>query len=106
MNFYTLNSKQFITGDKILFKRGDTFYGQLKLKNIIVDNNVLTLSSYGDQKKGKPIITCYKIVNKNESWEKERDLIYRVDLTNHNKFIGVNANQRESTSIGFVESSK
>ena len=105
MNFYTLKSKQFITGDKILFKRGDTFYGQLKLKNIIVDNNVLTLSSYGDQKKGKPIITCYKIVNKNESWEKERDLIYRVDLTNLNKFIGLNAITRESTSIGFVETS-
>ena len=40
-----------MTGDTILFKRGDIFYRQLEPNPIIVDNNVLTLSSYGIQKK-------------------------------------------------------
>jgi flagellar biosynthesis chaperone FliJ len=103
MNYESLNLKQFITGDKILFKRGDTFYGKLIFKNIIVDDNVLTLSSYGDPKKGKPILTCYKIVNKKESWEKESDNIYRIDLTNLSKFKGLNDTTPEGTSIGFME---
>jgi hypothetical protein len=103
MNLESLKSKEFMTGDKILFKRGDTFYGQITLENIIVDDNVLTLSSYGDPKKGKPIISCYKIVNKKESWEKESDKIYRIDLTNLSKFKGLNDTTPASTNIGFME---
>jgi hypothetical protein len=86
-----------------LFKRGDIFYRQLESKPIIVDNNVLTFSSYGDPKKGKPIISCYKIVNKKESWEKESDNIYRIDLTNLNKFEGVNDITTQGANIGFME---
>ena len=80
MNYETLKSKAFISGDKILFKRGDIFYGNLNIKQTIVDNSILTLSSYGDTKKGKPIWSCYKIVNKKESWEKESNNIYKIDF--------------------------
>ena len=103
MNIKTLKSKNFITGDKILFKRGDIFYGTLKIKPIILDNTTFVLSSYGDRKKGRPILTSYKIVNKNESWEKESDNIYRIDLTNLSKFSGLNDTSPESTRIGFIE---
>ena len=103
MNYETLKTKKLISGDKVLFKRGDTFYGQLNLRQTIVDNNFLTLSSYGDPKKGKPIISNYKIVNKKECWEKESDNIYKIDLTNINNFIGIDDTTPESTSIGFME---
>ena len=103
MNFERMKSKQFMTGDKILFRRGDIFYKQFEFKPITVDNNTLTLSSYGDRKKGKPIFSCYKIVNKKESWEKESDKIYRIDLKNITKFEGVKYITTESTNIGFME---
>ena len=103
MNFERMLSKQYMTGDKILFKRGDTFYGEIFINLITVDNNVLTLSSYGDTKKGKPIISCYKIVNKKESWEKESDKIYRIDLTDRTKFQGINDITYEGVTIGFME---
>ena len=103
MNYDTLKSKAFMTGDKILFKRGDKFYGPLLIKYNIVDNNVLTLSCYGDKNKEKPILSGYKIVNKNESWEKESDYIYRIDLTNISKFYGVKDDILILNRIGFME---
>ena len=103
MNYETLKTKTFMSGDKVLLKRGDTFYGPLIMRQTIVDNNMLTLSSYGDLKKGMPILTNYKIVNKKESWEKIINNIYAIDLSNTNKFSGLNDTSPESTSIGFME---
>lgn len=51
MNYETLKTKTFMSGDKVLLKRGDIFYGPLIMSQTIVDNNMLTLSSYGDLKK-------------------------------------------------------
>ena len=99
-----MKTKKFISGVKILFKRGDIFYGSYTVRQTIVDNTFLTLSSYGDTNKGKPILSCYKIVNRKQSWEKEKDNIYRIDLTNISKFIGVNDDiSAESTRICFME---
>lgn len=103
MNYETLQSKSFISGDTILLKRGDTFYGELRIKQDIVDDTILTLSSYGDKTKGKPILSAYKIVNKKESWEKEIDNIYRIDLTNISKFSGVKDIIPYINRIGFME---
>ena len=103
MNYETLKTKTFMSGDKVLLKRGDIFYGPLIMSQTIVDNNMLTLSSYGDLKKGMPILTNYKIVNKKESWEKINNNIYAIDLSNTNKFSGLNDTSPESTSIGFME---
>ena len=102
MNIETLKTKKFKSGDTILFKRGDTFFGPLNINPIIVDDTMLTLSAYGDSKKEKPILTCFKIVNKKESWEKETDNIYRIDLTNTSKFSGLNDTTPESTRIGYL----
>ena len=102
MNITTLKTRKFISGHKILFKRGDTFFGPLKLKPIIVDDTMFTLSAYGDTKKERPILTCYKIVNRKESWEKESDNIYRINLTDTSKFSGLNDTQPESTRIGIL----
>ena len=103
MNIETLKKKIFISGDKILFKRGDVFYGPLDIKPIILDNTTFVLSSYGDIKKGRPILSSYKIVNKKESLEKESNNIYRIDLTNPSKYSGLNNTSASSTRIGFIE---
>ena len=44
-----------MTGEKILIKRGDVFYGDLFIKFNVVDNSVLTLSFYRDKKKESPL---------------------------------------------------
>ena len=104
MSYETLKTKKFISDDKILFKRGDIFQGRLKVRQTIVDNKALTLSSYGDKNKGKPILSFYKIVNSKQSQEKEEDNIYKIDLTNIDNFIGVRDDiSEESTRIGFLE---
>ena len=104
MNYETLKKKKgFMTGDKVLLKRGDIYYGNLFIKFNVVDNTVFTLSSYRDKKKGRPILSGYKIVNKKESWEKESDNIYRIDLTNVNKFSGVKDISPIINRIGFME---
>ena len=63
----------------------------------------MTLSSYGDKNKGKPILSAFKIANKKESWEKESDNIYKIDLTNINKFSGVKDTNPYINIIGFME---
>jgi hypothetical protein len=80
----------FKSGDKILFKRGDIFYGSFELWHVIVDNSITTLSAYGDTQKGRPILSAYKIINK-------------IDLTNVTKFSGVKDITPDSTKVGFME---
>ena len=74
----------------------------LIIKPIILDNTTFVLSSYGVIKIGRPILTSYKIVNIKESWEKESDIIYRIDFTNPGKFSGLNDTSLDSTRIGFL----
>jgi hypothetical protein len=90
MDYETLKSMTFKSGDKILFKRGDIFYGSFELWHVIVDNSITTLSAYGDTQKGRPILSAYKIINK-------------IDLTNVTKFSGVKDITPDSTKVGFME---
>ena len=49
-NYEIVQAKQLFSGDKILF-RGDKFYGEFRVRQIVVGDNLLILSSYGDHKK-------------------------------------------------------
>ena len=42
-------------------------------------------------------------MNKKESWKKESDNIYRIDLTNVSKFNGVKDTTPQGNRIGFME---
>ena len=53
-NLSTVNSRTFIAGDKILFKRGTICVGQLWPKGSGVNGNPITVSAYGTG--GRPII--------------------------------------------------
>jgi len=58
-----VNSKTFIPGDNILFKRGDTFYGSITVKKSGNSGHPITFSAYGTG--DNPVITGFTTVS---SW--------------------------------------
>lgn len=95
MSYDEVSEKKYFSGDKILLKGGDTFYGTLDLDISTVDSNITTLGSYGN---GRAYISGAKIVN--DSWSLYQNNIYRVDLTDLSMFDGLKTN---NTNIGFLE---
>lgn len=85
-------------GDKILFKRGDTFYGTIESKSGIDLSHPTVYSSYGEG--NKPVVSQYKTVKKG-AWEQVSDNVYRVDLYDENNYIG-NRLQKDK-NVGFLE---
>lgn len=94
-------NKKYYTGDKILLKSGDIFYGKLNFSTIDINNDEkLYIGKYGGEK--NPIVTSAKIVNNKEAWEEVQENIYRLDLTNTNLFLGYNGTDENSCNIGFI----
>jgi len=58
-------------GDRILFKRGDTFYGTLKISKSGISGNNIIISAYGTG--NNPVISGFKILS---SWNDEGNGIY------------------------------
>ncbi|MBQ1692970.1 MAG: right-handed parallel beta-helix repeat-containing protein, partial [Bacteroidales bacterium] len=50
-----VNSVTFLPGDRILFRKGDTFYGQIAVKGSGEEGRPITMSSYGEGS-GRPVI--------------------------------------------------
>jgi parallel beta-helix repeat protein len=63
-------------GDKILFKRGDTFYGALIISNSGSSDNPITIGAYGTG--AKPIITGLQTLS---SWVDNGGGIYKVSFS-------------------------
>lgn len=104
MSYETAKTKVYLSGDTILFKRGDTFYGTFDPTIAKVDNKITTISSYGEGE--MPNIVGYKIVNSEESWQLHTDGIYKIDLTDTRYFSGLMTTSGDSVNIGFLEDSK
>ncbi|MBQ2800394.1 MAG: leucine-rich repeat protein [Lachnospiraceae bacterium] len=104
MSYETAKKKHYRSGDTILFKKGDTFYGSFNPSIVKVDDKITTISSYGEGE--MPNISGYKIVNSEESWQLHEDGIYKIDLTDTKYFSGLTATDTNSTNIGFLEDSK
>lgn len=98
-NLETINNKVIKSGDTILFKRGDTFYGTLDLSVFNVDDNVVNVSSYGNGE--LPTFSSYKYVS--NGWEKYSDNVYRIDIKNIDNFIGYEGNSTLAYNVGFIE---
>ncbi len=98
-NIDYLNNKEIHSGDTILFKRGDTFYGSIDLQTSDSSDNAVTISSYGEG--DLPTISAARYVNK--KWEKYSDGIYRIDILNNNNFTGYKYTDEYSLNIGFIE---
>ena len=101
MSYETANHKKYLSGDTILFKRGDTFYGTFAPKIMKVDENITTLSAYGQG--NRPTITAYKLADSENAWQLHEDGIYKINLTDTQYFSGLSATDEASINIGFLE---
>lgn len=95
--------KTFYNNDNILFKSGDTFYGEVRF-NIVKrenDDSLCYITSYGEGE--PPKITTAKIIDNKDSWEKYSDNVYRVNLKDKTKFKGFQNIDDNSCNIGFIK---
>lgn len=99
MSLTTANTKHFQGNDKVLFKCGDTFYGQIAFSIDSLDNSLFYIGSYG--KGEKPIISGAKILTNRDAWNINGDT-YLIDLSNHNNFEGIEEINTEPYNIGFL----
>lgn len=85
------------SGDAILFKCGDTFYGTIFFG--VNFTSPVTLSSYGEG--DKPKISCYKIANDSSGWVLDSTNIYKYDLSGTGTYTG----NRDTwdTNVGFLK---
>ena len=101
MSYETAKNKMYLSGDTILFKSGDTFYGTFDPNIYNIDDKVTTISSYGTGE--MPTILGYKIVDSESSWQLHSEGIYKINLTDTTCFKGLNTTDGNSTNIGFLE---
>ncbi|MBQ3514048.1 MAG: hypothetical protein IJA32_09680 [Lachnospiraceae bacterium] len=101
MSYETAKKKSYVSGDTILFKKGDTFYGTFEPTISQLDNSITKISSYGEGE--MPTISGYKIVDSQDSWQLYREGIYKIKLTDTQYFSGLTTTDGNSTNIGFLE---
>ena len=88
MSLETANKKVFYGNDKVLFKKGDTFYGTINFNVNANEEKMLYIGSYGDESLEKPIITTSTYVTEQNAWKIEEANIYRLDLSDRNYIQG------------------
>ena len=101
MSYETARTKTYMSGDTILLKRGDTFYGTFQPTIINVDDKVTTISAYGEGE--LPVILGYKIANSEDSWELYSEGIYKINLKDNTYFTGLTTTDDNSANIGFIQ---
>lgn len=95
--------KQYHAYDKILFKCGDVFFGNVSFNISAEDGTLCYIGNYGDG--DLPIIKGSKIIKNMESWKKISDFenIYYADLTDIRNLDGIRETSEEFCNIGFIE---
>lgn len=101
MSYETAKSKAYLSGDTIFFKKGDTFYGTFNPIIAKVDDEITTISSYGEGE--MPNIVGYKIANSEASWQLHTEGLYKINLTDTKYFTGLTTTDSNSTNVGFLE---
>ncbi len=102
INLQTLNTKKIKSGDTILFKSGDTFFGTIDLSITNMNDKKVIISNYGTG--DLPTISTYKYVANN--WEKYNDNIYRIDIKDTKNFTGYISDSNHAFNVGFIEDDK
>ena len=85
-------------GDTVCFKRGDTFFGQIRAPK---GNDTATPTTYRSYGEGtKPTVSQYKTAHR-DAWERLEDGIWRINLSDVSKFDG-NITELD-TNVGFIK---
>jgi hypothetical protein len=85
-------------GDTVCFRRGDIFFGQIRAPKKNDTDAKTAYTSYGEGT--KPIVSQYKTA-RYDAWEHFADGVWRIDLTDVNKFDG-NVTELD-TNVGFMK---
>ena len=101
MSYETAKAKTYLSGDTILFKKDDTFYGTFNPKIVKVNDKITTYSSYGQGE--MPTISGYKIADSKDSWQLHADGVYKINLKDTQYFKGLMTTDDNSANIGFLE---
>ena len=99
INLDTLNAKRIKSGDTVLFKAGDTFLGSVHPMIVYTNDEMITVSGYGEGP--RPTICAYKYVE--NSWEEYSGHVYRIDIRDENQYTGYNDPDPGAFNIGFIE---
>ena len=101
MSYEAANKTTFFSGDTILFKRGEDYYGAFNPTIKQVDDSITTIGAYGEGE--MPNILGYKIANSESSWELDTEGIYKINLTDTQYFTGLTTTDANGANIGFLE---
>ena len=106
MSLEIANSKKYKGNDKVLFKCGDIFYGQINFSISEVENSLFYIGNYGEGE--LPKINGAKIIKEEKAWVKLEGYedVYVINLNNLDNFDGINTIDSNSCNIGFIEDSK
>ena len=88
MSLDMANTKTFYGGDRVLFRKGDIFFGKINFNVEADEDNMFYIGSYGDQNLERPIITTSYYITNVEAWQKKDHDLYMIDLSNRNNFYG------------------
>lgn len=102
MALETASKKTYYGNDKVLFKRGETFYGVCNFNVIADENNMFYLGNYGDETLELPIISGANVIKDSSVWEYYNGL-YRIDLSNNDNYSeGIKDNANNIYNIAFI----
>lgn len=99
INLETLNNKTFNSGARILFKKGDQFFGTIDFDTNIINDEKIKVSSYGEG--DLPTISAYKYIG--NGWTKHSGNIYKIDLTDTRKYTGFKYDDDYTLNVAFLE---
>lgn len=100
MSLETANQKHYADGDKILFKRGDIFYGSVNLNISVSGTDKADRAFVGAYGTGaNPIISAEKTISSPGSFVKQGEF-YVADLTDSSKYTGF-VTKEDVNNIGF-----
>ena len=102
MSLEIANTKTFYGGDRVLFKRGETFYGVVNFNVNADENNMFYIGNYGDDSLEKPIISGAMILENLDAWEKEGDF-YKLDLSKESDFVGLIDPSWDKYNVGTLQ---
>ena len=92
MSLNEANKKTYYGNEKVLFKRGDVFYGVINFNVEATEEKMFYIGTYGEGEE-KPIISGANILEN----------LYKIDLSNYSNFYGIGRTYWEPYNIGFLE---
>ena len=100
MSLEQANKKTYYGNERVLFKRGDIFYGIIKFVVKASEKELFYIGTYGEG--DKPIISGANIITATNAWKLDESNIYKLDLSKFEDFDGIGYLSDEYYNVGFL----